>query len=224
MINYTLIRSNRRTLALYIRNGGVEVRAPQKMPKSQIEKFVLSKEKLIMEKLEKLEEQLERREAFSLKYGDMVYYGGKEYPITARNDNLIGFDNVSFYMPGDLSPEQIKHACIQIYRMLAKRDLTTKALYFAKYMNVEPSAIRISGARTCWGSCSAKKSLNFSWRLIMADDKVIDYVVVHELAHLTEMNHSAQFWSIVEEVLPDYRKRKEKLIELHQRLNGEDWD
>ncbi|MDR2568929.1 MAG: M48 family metallopeptidase, partial [Oscillospiraceae bacterium] len=75
-----------------------------------------------------------------------------------------------------------------------------------------------------WGSCSAKKSLNFSWRLIMADEDVIDYVVVHELAHLIEMNHSVRFWAVVERVLPDYRERQKWLRELQRKLNVEDWD
>lgn len=127
-------------------------------------------------------------------------------------------------MPPNLNPEQIKSDCVQIYRMLAKRDLTNKVLDFAKRMAVMPIAIKINSAKTRWGSCSSKKSLNFSWRLIMADDDVIDYVVVHELAHITEMNHSTKFWTIVEDVLQDYRKRKIKPKELQRRLSGEDWE
>ena len=95
---------------------------------------------------------------------------------------------------------------------------------FAKRMDVTPTAIKINGAKTRWGSCSAKKSLNFSWRLIMADDDVIDYVVVHELAHIAEMNHSARFWALVEGALPDYQSRKAKLKALQQRLSIEDWE
>jgi hypothetical protein len=91
-------------------------------------------------------------------------------------------------------------------------------------MSVTPIAVKINSAKTRWGSCSNKKSLNFSWRLIMADDDVIDYVVVHELAHLREMNHSPRFWAVVEAVLPDYRERKLKLRALQAKLNREDWE
>jgi predicted metal-dependent hydrolase len=82
-IDYTLIRSKRKTAALYIRGGGVEVRAPAKMPKRDIDKFVASKEKWIADKLQRAREQAEYREAFSLDYGDTVTYRGKPYPIAA---------------------------------------------------------------------------------------------------------------------------------------------
>jgi len=193
------------------------------MPKHLIDAFVKSKEKWIGEKLEKLNDLTLRRNSFTLSYGDPVAYRGKQYPIVAQQGNRIGFDEKSFYMPGDLTPEQIKYACIQIYRMLAKRDLTTKALAYAQRMSVTPSAVKINSARSRWGSCSSKNSLNFSWMLIMADDELIDYIVVHELAHITELNHSERFWSIVEGILPDHRARRAKLKELQQRLNTEDW-
>jgi predicted metal-dependent hydrolase len=224
MHDYTLIRSARKTLALYIRDDGLEVRAPLRMPKRDIDSFVASKQKWITDALARKREQSERREAFDLRYGDTVSYRGKQYPISAKDGNRAGFDDGRFYMPPGMSPEGVKYTCVRIYRMLAKRDLTERALDFAERMNVSPTAVKINGATTRWGSCSAKRSLNFSWRLIMADDGVIDYVVVHELAHIREMNHSARFWAIVESVFPDYRARRARLRELQRRLNGEDWE
>ena len=223
-MNYTLIRSKRKTAAIYVRDGGFEVRAPLKMPKHDIDRFVTSKEMWINDKLAMLRERAESREAFVLTYGDMVLYRGKEYPISATDGTRIGFDGAAFYMPADMMPERIKLACVQIYRLLAKRDLTIKAYDFAKQMNLTPSGVKINNAKSRWGSCSAKSSINFSWRLIMADDDVIDYVVVHELAHLAELNHSKSFWEVVEEVLPDYKGRKARLRELQNRLVNENWD
>ena len=208
MIEYALNRSNRKTIALYVRNGAVEVRAPLKAPKRDIDKFVASKEKWITDKLTDSISRRELRENFSLTYGNNVLYHGKEYPIAAKPGDRVGFDGKRFYMPPEMSPEQVKHACVQIYRMLAKRDLTIKTLGYTNQMGVMPIAVKINGAKTRWGSCSGKRNLNFSWRLIMADDDVIDYVVVHELAHITEMNHSARFWAIVGGLLPDYKKRQ----------------
>lgn len=224
MINYTLTRSKRKTLALYVRDGKVEARAPLKMPVRDIDKFVKTKEKWIMDRLARSSEQLEQRESFALNYGDMVLYRGNHFPIAAKDGNRIGFDNSAFRMPPSLTSEQIKAACVQIYRALAKHVLTVKTQDFAKKMSATPTAVKINGAKTRWGSCSGRKNINFSWRLIMADDEVIDYVVVHELAHLTEMNHSERFWTIVEAVLPDFRERKARLRELQKRLAAENWE
>ena len=269
MIPYTLTRSKRKTIALYIRNGmdenspsgdsknpapWVEVRAPLKAPKRDIDSFVASKEKWIRNKLAQLTERTVERKNFNLDYGDFVTYHGREYPIRRKAKNCtmpssppvaakgqlekqnaevalsqciikksgkqIGFDSESFFMPPDLPPEHIKAACIQIYRLLAKRDLTERVRHFAKLMGVSPTAVKISGAKTRWGSCSSKKSINFSWRLVMAWGDVIDYVVVHELAHLVEMNHSPKFWKVVESTLPDYQERKAKLKLLQKRLSS----
>ena len=224
MTNYTLTRQKRKTAVIYVRGGIVDVRAPLRMSKLAIDKFVAAHEKWITDKLAKSREQTERRAAFTLGYGDMLLYRGRQYPIVAEPGEEIGFDGAAFYMPPDLSSAQIKAACVRIYRILAERDLTSKALDLAKQMGAAPARVRVNSAKTRWGSCSAKKSINFSWRLITAPDDVIDYVVVHELAHLTQMNHSARFWAIVEGMLPDYRGRKAKLKQLQHRLGGEDWE
>ena len=224
MTNYTLIRSRRRTAAIYIKNGGVEVRAPMKMPKRDIDRFVASKEKWISKRLAQSQSYAEQREAFTLDYGDTVTFRGMEYPLTAKDGKRAGFDGEQFYLPPDLTPEQIKSTVVQIYRRLAKLHLTERVEYYASVMNVLPTAVKINGAKTRWGSCSAKKSLNFSWRLVMADDTVIDYVVVHELAHIAEMNHSTRFWAVVANILPDYKERQKRLKELQKRLNAEEWE
>ena len=224
-MNYTLIRSNRKTVAIHIKPGNiVEVRAPIRTPKADIDKIVASKEKWIKEKLLLIQERSDKKSYFLLDYGDMVMYRGAEYPIMAREGARMGFDGVQFFIPAGWDSGQIKNACVQIYKILAKNVLTKKVLYFAKIMGVMPIAVKINSAKTRWGSCSAKKSLNFSWRLVMADEETIDYVVVHELAHITEMNHSDRFWRVVSGVLPDYKKLQERLKALQQRLGGEDWE
>lgn len=223
-MNYTLTRTKRKTAAIYIRNGGVEVRAPLKMPKRDIDKFVASKEEWITDNLAKLHEQMKKREVFALNCGSTVMLRGKEYVLTEKNGTRAGFDGDCFYLPPNLESEQIKNVCVQIYRRLAKAHLTNRLSVYAERMGVTPSAVKINGAKTRWGSCSAKKNINFSWRLILADDEVIDYVIVHELAHLAEMNHSAWFWAVVENVLPDYRERKSQLVDLQKRLATENWE
>ena len=82
---------------------------------------------------------------------------------------------------------------------------------FAKKMNVHFNMVRIKNFKTIWGSCSSKKNLNFNFKLFFLPESLIDYVCVHELAHLKQMNHSKEFWLEVEKQIPDYRLRREEL-------------
>ncbi|MCL1976167.1 MAG: M48 family metallopeptidase [Firmicutes bacterium] len=225
MIAYDLIRSQRQTIGIYIRqNLTVQVRAPWRMPEADIDSFVRSSEKWIIEHLAQIEQQNTVRAAFKLNYGDTVLLMGKKYPINARTGNHAGFNGESFYLPPSLMPVQIKETLIQIYRNIAKKILSAKAFTYAANINIMPASVKITGAKTRWGSCSNKNSLNFSWRLIMADESVIDYVVVHELAHILEHNHSPRFWAIVKNILPDYQERQNRLKALQDKLSRENWD
>lgn len=94
------------------------------------------------------------------------------------------------------------------YRSLARKQITSYVEHYAAKMNVSYGRIAIREQKTCWGSCSSKKNLNFNWKLVLMPKEIMEYVVVHELAHLFEMNHSSAFWAIVENVLPDYRQRR----------------
>jgi len=223
MRDYTLIRSERKTAVLRIRDGQPEVHAPMRMPKSRIDEFVALKEDWIVKKLAESEERRISRENFNLNYGDLIRYRGETFPITAVDDGGIGFDGERFYMPPGLSSDEIKQNCIKIYRDLAMEYLSERTRVYAEQMSVEPALVKISNAQKKWGSCYASKRITFVWRLMMADDGAIDYVVVHELAHLVHMNHSPQYWAVVESVMPDYRERKKRLAQLAKSLRFENW-
>ena len=108
---------------------------------------------------------------------------------------------------------EFSQAEIKEYRKEARKLLLQKAEYFGRLMEVSHGRITIKDQRTCWGSCSARGNLNFNWRLILMPEEILDYVVVHELAHLKQLNHSPKFWSIVGEILPDYKVRRKWLKE-----------
>ena len=95
----------------------------------------------------------------------------------------------------------------------AKRIFPERTAYFAKRMGVDYGRITIREQKTRCGSCSSKGNLNFNWKLVLLDPELQDYVVVHELAHRREMNHSVAFWKVVEAELPDYRERRRRLKE-----------
>ena len=223
MPEYELIRSKRKTLSLCVRDGVLEVRAPLRMPKRDIDRFVVSKGKWVADKLAKSREQQRLRESFELNYGDSALLCGVKYPIAAREGSKAGFDGSAFFMPPGFAPEQIMQCMVQLYRRMAGKHCAERVFHFAAIMSVRPGKTRVTGAKSRWGSCSTKGNVNFSWRLIMADEDVIDYVVVHELAHLREMNHSEKFWGIVADIIPDYRERKARLRALQRKLYNENW-
>ena len=101
------------------------------------------------------------------------------------------------------------------YRRKARERIGQRTAYFAALMGVTYGRISIRSAKTRWGSCSSQGNLNFNNRLLFVPEELVDYVVVHELAHRKEMNHSKAFWDVVEKYMPDYKERRAKLREYH---------
>ena len=97
------------------------------------------------------------------------------------------------------------------YKQQARKIITQKVEFFAHKYGFCYNTIKITSAKTRWGSCTSKWNLNFSYRLVLTPDDVIDYVVVHELCHLRQMNHSVKFWKEVETILPDYKTQNTRL-------------
>jgi predicted metal-dependent hydrolase len=231
-ITYRLVRSERKTLALHLRDGVVEVRAPLRLPQSKIDEFVRSKQKWIERHLAAAKEQHERKQVFTVSYGSMLLWRGREYPLLGDSDNMrMWQDEQGFHFPPGLDAETLKYNVVKLYKACARDYLNARLRHFAALMKLSVDTMRITNAQTRWGSCSRRKNehgnvvvgVNFSWRLCMAEDDVIDAVVVHELAHITEMNHSHKFYAMVKSVLPDYDKRDAKLKALSKRLGFEDW-
>ena len=111
-----------------------------------------------------------------------------------------------------------KEKMVSWYRKQAREILTQRMEHFSKLSGWTYTSISINSARTRWGSCGPKNSINFSWRLVMAPMSVIDYVVVHELAHTVVKNHSRKFWDAVASVMPDYKERRRWLKENEGRM------
>ena len=225
LMTYKLIRSNRKTIAIHVtKDAQVEVRAPFRAKKKEIEQFLVSKRGWVEKHLTRIIETYENRLSFELNYGDDLRLMGRKIPIIAKAGNKVGFNGNYFYLPPDFPSNQIKVAVIGLYKQIAKQVLTDRTLAYAKEMNLLPSAVKVNSAKTRWGSCSSKGSINYSWRLIMAKKEIIDYVIVHELAHIKELNHSPKFWAIVESVLPDYKERQKELKEFQREISHESWD
>lgn len=111
------------------------------------------------------------------------------------------------------NPEAYRMAAVGWLREYARAELEKRVKLFGRQMQVSVNRISIKEQKTRWGSCSSKGNINFNWKLVLMPERIMDYVVVHELAHRKQMNHSKSFWREVEIVLPDYRERKQWLRE-----------
>jgi len=112
-----------------------------------------------------------------------------------------------------LSDEQIREL-----KQKAKTMLPIRVSHFSSLMGVAPTGIKITSATTQWGSCTAKNGLCFPYRLMLLPDELIDYIVVHELAHIKVKNHSAAFYAVVARYMPDYKERRKKLRAIQREL------
>ena len=118
-------------------------------------------------------------------------------------------------LKGENRREEIKRRLVEWYKKEARTKYKERVERYRKKLGVTYNKIYIRDQKTRWGSCSNKGNLNFNWRLIMASPSILDYIVVHELAHLVHANHGDDFWKLVESVIPDYREKREWL-----RVNG----
>jgi predicted metal-dependent hydrolase len=222
-ISYEVVRTNRKTITFYFRDGYLDVRAPLNCSKEYIEKYIENNKDFLEGKLSEAKGLHSQKKGFELRYGSMVRFRGEKYPIQARKGYRIGFDGKCFWMPYGLEPDQIIDACVKIYRSAAESLIPSKVNQFAREMGVTPLSVKIGNARTTWGTCR-RGHLIFSWRLMMASDYDLDYVVVHELAHIKHPNHSNRFWDFVELFMPDYTARKESLNKLGNEIGWENWE
>jgi len=199
-------RSRRRTIAIQVRpDGQVWVRAPLRTPEKLIREFVESKADWIGRK----QAEAVQRAPLVVKHfrpGEGFLFLGQEYPLVLveKQRPALVFDQ-QFTLSRAALPRAGK-TFEQWYRAQALRVLSERVRYYAARYGFKPGRVRISSARTRWGSCSSKGTLSFTWRLVMAPLEVIDYVVLHELVHLKVRNHSGTFWGGVAALMPEYKK------------------
>ena len=206
--SYTLIRSSRRTVALQVeRDGSVVVRAPLRMARRDIDAFLASRADWLSRALARVREQAAQSPVLTVAEGAQLPW--LDETLTLRLEPRRGARREG---PLLLLPEDAPERALEAWaRREARTWLAERTALFALRMGVSPSGMKITGARTRWGSCSSRNSLNFTWRLMLCPSALADYVVVHELAHICRKDHSPAFWAQVEAVLPDWRERRRAL-------------
>lgn len=218
--NYDIIYQNRKTMGIYItKDANIEVRCPKGTSKEDIDKFIIKNYNWIENTLKKKREIIAERENF--KITDQARLLGKIYPIKYLSGQQYGFNGEYFYLPEGIYEYGAKEAMIRIYKKIAENIILPRTWEIAGIMGCRLTKTGITAAKTRWGSCSGKNSINFSWRLIMASRKAIDYVIIHELSHTAEHNHGKKFWDLVEGIMPDYRDAEKELKELAEILYRE---
>jgi predicted metal-dependent hydrolase len=209
-----IIRSRRRTLSIEIsEEAELVIRAPMRMPQYVIDQFVNEKQAWIRQKLDVIKKRHSHKPKEFIS-GEFFLYMGKDIELKLSEERVLPLkiENNNFIL-NQKYQNRAKKVFIAWYRSEAYKIITERVKYFAGLYNIKHSLIKLSDASGRWGSCSPNGNLNFNWRLIMAPMEVIDYVVVHELAHIEIKNHSRKFWAKVESIIPDYKPRRKWLKE-----------
>jgi len=220
---YQLIRSKKRrkTISLRVKEDGrIIVYAPHHTPNREIEKFVERKQLWISEKLS---EQKRNPGPAEIKFlpGEEFLYLGEAFPLRIEDDPHQRHPLKLWFGEFILNKtciEKARDVFIEWYKGEAKQKLSERMDYYSNRLQLFPKGIKITSARSRWGSCSRNNQLCFSWRVIMAPLGVLDYVLIHELAHIKEKNHSIRFWSYLESIIPDYKKHRRWLKEHEKQL------
>jgi predicted metal-dependent hydrolase len=210
-LSYKIIFSGRRTVSLIInKEGELVVRAPKRVPEYEIQRMVESRRGWILKHLEKA--ALKKPTTKQYINGQKFWYLGKEYELKILEGyrSRIEFINNTFYISKS-NLHKGKSFFEKWYRNQAKDVISSRAVFYSGLMKTEYKSLKITGANTRWGSCSALGNINFSYRLVMAPISVVDYVVVHELAHLQHRNHSKSFWELVGKFYPNFKEARKWL-------------
>lgn len=209
----SIVRSRRRTIALVITpEARLIVRAPLRTPLSLIDDAVREKEAWIRKKITEMQK---RPQAIVHAYeeGEIFWFLGRPYPLHISDDDRGAIERTDRLVISRNARPDIRTALRHWYIAEARKEIHARCMYFSMMTGYSPQSVAISGAQQRWGSCSTRGSLNFSWRLIQAPLSIVDYVIVHELVHLKQHDHSKKFWAKVQELMPDYERRRAWLRE-----------
>jgi len=219
-IKYILKRSNRKTISIYVdRDEVITVHAPTGLALKKLEKILDEKRFWIHKSISELNELNESKLNRSFVSGEGYLYLGRSYRLKlGMNLKRPLTLYQGFFVLDESKLRNAENYFIRFYKEKGMKWIPKRSEYFASIMGIQPKPIRVIKLHNRWASQS-EKFLSFHWKLMMAPLRIIDYVIVHEIAHYLYPDHGIEFWSHVETMLPDYYQRKEWL-----RKNGANLD
>ena len=211
MIPDQVIKSKRKTLSISINeNAQLIVRAPNRISDARIQEFINEKSSWIIKNKNLIKLRLQNTE----KDQNNLLYLGEYFPI---KKNIKSLKKVSFngeeFITNLENQSQLSNALKIWYKDKFKELAIPRLNYFVDKYDLTVNQVRLKRQKTLWGSCSSRNNINLNFLLIMAPLKVIDYVIIHELVHTIHKNHSDNFWSAVEDIMPNYKDPKNWLKE-----------
>lgn len=211
-VHYTVHRSpGRRRISLSVDERGLRVGAPLRASLREIESLLQTHAHWVLRKLEFWADRRAPQRRWT--DGETLSYLG----LPLKLDVAPGVRSVTLtpthlqIRSPDLAASAVSALAIHWLRAQAREHFHQRVAHFRAHVKHDPIAIRLSNARSRWGSCHVSGRISLNWRLIHMPQHLIDYVVVHELAHLREMNHSPRFWAVVGDVIPDYAARRREI-------------
>ncbi|MBW1820403.1 MAG: M48 family metallopeptidase [Deltaproteobacteria bacterium] len=217
-ISFNIKKSKRKTLSIYIeRDGTVTVIAPGNSTDKEIEEVIKKKEYQIYKSLSEWELTNSTKIEREFVNGQSFLYLGRNYrlEIVKEEQKKPLILKNGYFLLRKKDESKAKKLFIEFYKEKGLPIIVERVERYQKRINVNPKQIRIMELKNRWASCSEKGNLNFHWKCIMAPLDVLNYIVVHELAHLVSKNHTKAFWNEIDKVMPDFQKYIEWL-----RING----
>jgi predicted metal-dependent hydrolase len=220
-ISYLLERRPRRTVGLKITENGLIVHAPKRIFEFQLNQILQEKSKWILTKLQAREaNQVEKIEWVD---GENLLYLGQDIQLKLVVDNKkkIHFERneLTLHAPQANIHAACRASILMWYKKTAILDFTRRVEVFAAKLGVATPPVTLSNAQSRWGSCNSRGEVRLSWRLLQAPPHIINYVICHELAHLKQMNHSAKFYAVLENLFPNHKIAEKELKLLSPQLH-----
>ena len=214
-LNYELVRAKIKNMYILIRDGKVIVKVPKAISENRIRHFINSKEEWINKKLKEFEKKSFKEKSYVS--GEVFKVLGNDYTLNIEygdfKKSIVNMENgfINVFMNEDSSVDKIKDLIDKMYYKLAIVVVDKSVNMWKNILKIAPDVVVIKKLKTAWGKCNSKGKITINPDLMKYDQRVVDYVVLHEFCHLRYMNHSKDFWNMVSKYMPDYKLLRNEL-------------